>query len=247
MDEDKPLHMNEGGVIQAEVQAGPTISCIICAYNEGRRIRSVLDAVAGYPGFSEVIVVDDGSVDGTAAAVRAYPNVNLISYGENRGKTYAMAQGIAAATGDYLMFLDADLINLKAADIHALQAPVLAGQADTSISLRGNSLQIYRRIGLDFISGERLIPRSLVADQVAVMEELPRWGGEAFINERLIDSRLSIIVVDWPNVVNCRKQEKVGAVQGMMEDLRMIGDACKVLSPLGFARQTFGMLKLVVS
>ena len=79
MDEDKPLHMNEGGVIQAEVQAGPTISCIICAYNEGRRIRSVLDAVAGYPGFSEVIVVDDGSVDGTAAAVRAYPNVNLIS------------------------------------------------------------------------------------------------------------------------------------------------------------------------
>jgi glycosyltransferase involved in cell wall biosynthesis len=78
------------------------ISCIICAYNEGKRLRTILRALDGHPALKEVIVVDDGSTDDTTALVQEHLDVRLVSYPVNRGKTYAMAQGIAAATGGYL-------------------------------------------------------------------------------------------------------------------------------------------------
>ena len=100
------------------------ISCIICVYNEGERVRAILGAALHHPALSEIIVVNDGSTDETATVLAAYPGVKVISYPANRGKTYAMAQGIAAASGDYLMFLDADLEGVEPRHIDALADPV---------------------------------------------------------------------------------------------------------------------------
>jgi glycosyltransferase involved in cell wall biosynthesis len=221
------------------------ISCIVCAYNEGARIGTILRAVDGHPALKEVIVVDDGSTDDTVAHVRAYPDVRLVSHAANRGKTYAMGQGVAAATGDHLMFLDADLAGLGAREIDLLVAPIASGRAKVSISLRRNSLGLYRMIGLDFVSGERVVPAWLVRDQVQTLLTLPRWGGETFINQLIIDARLPIEIVDWPGVSNVRKYRKVGPLRGMLAELGMIGDALRVLSPLGLARQNLGLLNLV--
>ena len=85
------------------------ISCVVCAFNEASRIRHILDAVRGHPALIEVIVVNDGSTDGTEQVLRAYPDIRLISYLPNKGKTYALSRGIEAAKGDYLMLLDAAL------------------------------------------------------------------------------------------------------------------------------------------
>lgn len=221
------------------------ISCIVCAYNEGERIRDILSAVDGHPALKEVIVVNDGSTDGTDALLKDYPGVRVISYGRNRGKTYAMSQGVAAATGDHLMFLDADLAGLGRQEIDSLAAPIESGRAKVSISLRRNSLSLYRAIGLDFVSGERVIPAWLIADQVATMETLPRWGGEAFINQRIIEAGLRIEVVDWPGVSNIRKYRKTGLLQGLAAECSMVGDALRVLSPAGLVRQNLELLRLV--
>ncbi|MGR4866023.1 glycosyltransferase family 2 protein [Caulobacter sp. LARHSG274] len=221
------------------------ISCIVCAYNEGERLRDILSAVDGHPALKEVIVVDDGSTDGTDALLRDYPGVQVISYGRNRGKTYAMSQGVAAATGDHLMFLDADLAGLGRAEIDSLAAPIETGRAKVSISLRRNSLSLYRAIGLDFVSGERVIPAWLIRDQVEVMEALPRWGGEAFINQRIIEAGLRIEVVDWPGVSNIRKYRKTGLLQGVWAECSMVRDALRVLSPVGLVRQNLQLLRLV--
>jgi len=221
------------------------ISCIVCAYNEGERLRDILSAVDGHPALKEVIVVDDGSTDGTDALLRDYPGVRTISYGRNRGKTYAMSQGVAAATGDHLMFLDADLAGLGRPQIDSLAAPIETGRAKVSISLRRNSLRLYRAIGLDFVSGERVIPAWLIADQVATMEALPRWGGEAFINQRIIEAGLRIEVVDWPGVSNIRKYRKTGLLQGVWAECSMVRDALRVLSPVGLVRQNLQLLRLV--
>jgi glycosyltransferase involved in cell wall biosynthesis len=223
----------------------PGISCIVCAYNEGDRIEEVLRTLDGHPALGEVIVVDDGSTDDTRAVVLAHPGIRLVSYGVNRGKTYAMSRGIAAAVGEHLMFLDADLAGLGPREIDLLAAPIASGRVDVSMSLRSNSLGVYRRMGLDFVSGERVIPAWLVRGQVETMAGLPRWGGETFINQLVIAANLDIEVIYWPGVANTRKHDKVGALRGLVGDLSMINDALQVLSPLGLLRQNVRLLRLV--
>jgi glycosyltransferase involved in cell wall biosynthesis len=222
-----------------------SISCVVCAYNEASRIRHILDAVRSHPALIEVIVVNDGSTDGTEQVLRAYPDIQLISYMPNKGKTYALSRGIAAAKGDYLMLLDADLTGVTASDVTALATPVTSGRADVSISLRRNSLSLYRAMGLDFVSGERVLPTSLLRDAVATMEQLPRWGGEAFMNDLIIKKGLGVAVVDWPRVFNIRKYDKVGRWRGLLDEIDMMRDALKVLSPWGVVRQNLALMALV--
>jgi glycosyltransferase involved in cell wall biosynthesis len=220
------------------------ISCIICAYNEADRIGEVLTAIVGHQLLDEIIVVDDGSTDETAARLAAFSGVTLISYTSNRGKTYALARGVAAARCDYLMLLDADLTGISAAHVAALAEPVLTGAADVSLSLRGNSLGIYRMMGLDFVSGERVVPRRLLSDASESMAQMPRWSGEVFMNERIIRRRLRVAIVDWSEVSHTPKRLKAGAWRGTIDDLRMVGDALKLLTPAGVIRQNLALLEL---
>jgi len=82
------------------------VSAVIPAYNASETILSCLETVL--PQVEETIVVDDGSVDGTADLVRrAFPAVTVVAQ-SNQGVSAARNAGMAAATGDYLVFVDAD-------------------------------------------------------------------------------------------------------------------------------------------
>ena len=93
------------------------LSVVIPAYNEGARIPQTLSQVAQYlrtrPERCELIVVDDGSTDGTADLVRELcrdiPEGRIISYPSNHGKGYAVRKGMLEARGKYALFSDADL------------------------------------------------------------------------------------------------------------------------------------------
>jgi glycosyltransferase involved in cell wall biosynthesis len=221
------------------------VSCVVCAYNEADRIRNILDVIVGHPALAEVIVVNDGSTDATEALLKSYPTIRLLSHTPNRGKTYALSRGIAAARYSHLMLLDADLAGVTPADIDALAAPVMRGEAEVSISMRSNSLWLYRQIGLDFVSGERVAPKWLLAGAVEAMQKLPRWGGEVYMNEIFIRHACRIAVVRWPRVMNVRKYNKVGAWRGALAEIKMISDAASVLGPLGLVGQNLRMLKQV--
>jgi glycosyltransferase involved in cell wall biosynthesis len=225
----------------------PDISCVICAYMEAPRIGAVLSVVAGHPLVKEIIVVDDGSTDATAAVVSRFSSITLVRLVENQGKSRALAAGVRAASGELILYLDADLKHLTAADISALVEPVLSGEADMSISIRKNSLPLYRAIGLDFVSGERVIPRSLLAGHFEELEKLPPFGIEAFMNGRIIDEKLRIRVVRFENVINTRKSEKLGTWRGTLADWKMALDVLRVISPLGIMRQNYAMLALARS
>jgi glycosyltransferase involved in cell wall biosynthesis len=222
------------------------ISCVICAYNEEHRIRTILSAVVDHPLLAEVIVVNDGSTDETHALLTSYGDkITLISYPDNRGKTHALTLGIAAATGDLLMTLDADLKGITSAHISALAEPVLTGRAEVSLSLRANSLSVYRMLGIDFVSGERVIPRILVAGLIDRMRKLPRFGCESFINRQIIKKRLSISIVHWENVFNVRMYEKIGWRRGFQAEAGMIIDVFTVLNPLEVIWMHVRMLQLM--
>jgi len=222
------------------------ISCVICAFNEAPRIAAVLEIVSEHPLLSEVIVVNDGSMDATTEIVKQFPLVKLITYPLNRGKSFAMATGITLAQSELLMLLDADLKGLSANDISALANPVLSGEADVSLSLRKNSLFIFRAIGLDFVSGERVFRKELLSKTLKEVRGLPRFGIEVFMNKQIIARRLSIEVVRWPHVTQSRKTEKLGYWKGIKAEWRMIVDLLKFAYPLTLISQTYYLLSLRV-
>ena len=102
---------------EASVMNGPQLSIVIPAYNECARIegtlREVLACLRRRDWHAEVLVVDDGSSDGTAEIVQrwraGHPELFLIENGGNRGKGYSVRNGLLQASGKIVMFTDADL------------------------------------------------------------------------------------------------------------------------------------------
>ncbi len=84
------------------------VSIVIPAYNEVAVIGSILDRVRAVTEVDEIIVVDDGSSDGTPEAVAAHTDVHLIRHPYNIGNGAAVKSGIRAATGDVIILMDAD-------------------------------------------------------------------------------------------------------------------------------------------
>jgi|JI6StandDraft_1071083.scaffolds.fasta_scaffold86785_2 glycosyltransferase involved in cell wall biosynthesis len=86
----------------------PAVSVVLAAYDEAATVGEVVrGALAACPAGSEVVVADDGSRDDTAAVSEA-AGARVLRLSPNRGKGHALRQGITAARGDVLVFLDAD-------------------------------------------------------------------------------------------------------------------------------------------
>jgi dolichyl-phosphate beta-glucosyltransferase len=91
-----------------------SISIIIPAFNEEKRLPATLDRVRDYLcrqewEFSEILVVDDGSRDATSEVARRTGNVRVLGNPGNRGKGYAVRHGMLEAKGEWALFSDADL------------------------------------------------------------------------------------------------------------------------------------------
>jgi glycosyltransferase involved in cell wall biosynthesis len=190
------------------------VTCLLPAFNEAPRIGQVLEVVTGHPLIDEVIVIDDGSTDATAN-IAARKGVTVVMLGQNGGKARALAAGVARARGDILVLLDSDLIGLTRHDVTRLIAPVLNGRAQTTLSLRGNAPRLWRWIGLDYISGERVLPRAMLA---------------VFLNSLWIAAQSRIVVVPWPDVKSPSKAAKHGLWRGILGDLGMMADILRTIS-----------------
>ncbi len=93
--------------------ATPSLTVIIPVYNERSTIRAVLEAVRAVPAVTQVVVVDDGSTDGTAEVLSQSaaedPALTVVRHTRNRGKGAAIVTGLGYAAGDVVVVQDADL------------------------------------------------------------------------------------------------------------------------------------------
>jgi dolichyl-phosphate beta-glucosyltransferase len=142
----------------------PFVSIIIPAYNEEKRLESTLQRVTEYLSTRsdwqpfEVLVVDDGSTDGTAALARRWENsghpVRLLRNPGNRGKGYSVRHGMTKATGQWRLFSDADL--------------------STPIEELEKLFAATREQGCAIAIASRAVDRSLIEQRQSWFRE---WGG----------------------------------------------------------------------
>jgi glycosyltransferase involved in cell wall biosynthesis len=112
---------------------------VIPAYNERGKLKNVLRVACQASQVREIIVVDDGSTDGTELDVQEFSpqdaRIRYIRLATNQGKTRALWAGVDAAQSEYLLLLDADLINLKVEHLQALIGPVQDGRVEMTVGV----------------------------------------------------------------------------------------------------------------
>ncbi|KGF12253.1 glycosyl transferase [Peptostreptococcus sp. MV1] len=181
-------------------------SVIIPAYNEESRIKDTLDGIKDIEIIDQIVVVDDGSSDGTAKVIENYKSNKLVYaiQNPNQGKGHALEKGLELASkdADIIVFLDAD-VGVTSSEIAKVIKPVLEGQCDVSIarfkpaSKKGGmgfvkrlaKDSVYEMTGVELnatISGQRAFRREVISRfdhmpegygvEVGMTIDILKWG-----------------------------------------------------------------------
>ncbi|MBC7836224.1 glycosyltransferase family 2 protein [Acetobacteraceae bacterium] len=196
-----------------------SVSIIIPVYNEEATIARLLENLLSitWPIKTEVIVVNDGSNDNTKSALSAFENRCILkTLPENRGKGYAMRQGVSLAAGEWVAFLDADLEN-DPRDFFTLIEKATQTGADSVIGSRllahsraqgtspfffwgGKLLTLYMNILFslsltDVTSGFRIVRRTsfnelpLSSERFSIEAELV--ARQALLGQKIVEAPIS--------------------------------------------------------
>ena len=194
--------------------AQPFCSAIVCAYNEEKHLSAVLEGLLGAAFIQEIIVVDDGSQDRTAEIMQAYSRFDRlrpIFLAPNQGKGNAMAEGAAAARGDILLFVDADLANWDASYAMQVLQPILEGKADMVIGYplsEHNAWDTADLLGIQrWLSGERAVWREDILPLLPKMRP-SRFGVETLINMHYKTRHQPIRIIPLEGLLHPLKFEK---------------------------------------
>ena len=224
-----------------------SISIIIPAYNEEKRLPATLRTVKAYLEaasweFSEIVVVDDGSRDGTVEVARK-AGVRLLRNPGNRGKGYSVRHGMLDAQGDWVLFSDADLSTpIEELDklwtaVERERAQAAIGARDLDRSLIGVRQPLFREFGGRFFNlvirlitglpfhdtqcGFKLF-EGAAAREIFGRQRVERFGFDVevlFIAQRL-GYRTLEVPVRWNDVAGT-KVSMLGAVAAFLDPLKV--------------------------
>jgi glycosyltransferase involved in cell wall biosynthesis len=197
------------------------VAVIIPAYNEEATVGEVVDVAKSASRVDEVIVVDNGSSDGTSEAAKER-GARLVSHPEG-GKGQAMAAGVAATDAEVLVFLDADLTGLQPDHVDRLVRPVLEGEAGMSCGLfdRGSLLNPIFLHLLPQLTGERAVRRELFES----LEPEARSGYqvEAALNSAVSELGMEVDAFICEGMSHRTKSEKSESrISGWLKTLAML-------------------------
>jgi len=219
------------------------ISAIVCAYNEAKTIKPILEVLLSHPKVDEVIVVDDGSTDRTRKVINSVKNQKLIviHHKKNLGKGAAVAAGVKRVKGEILLFIDADLINFHPAHIDLLLAPLDINKNIMTIGLREARQPHEKTFGLLMRSfgGERVVLRKFILPNIRRLET-SGYGAEVIINLSHLGKHRPIIYIPLPGLIHKTKQQKHPIYKYAVDYLKENTDILKqYLMPENKALETF--------
>lgn len=246
----------------------PELSVVIPAYNEEERLADTLPLLLnalerGFASF-ELILVDDGSTDGTNRLAKSVASQNsrvrLITLERNRGKGFAVRQGMLVAAGEYVLFSDADL-STPIREVHKLMASLGSGH-DVAIGSRARpeteilQYQPFYRLGMGKIFNflVRLVVMGGIADTQCGFKCFRRetarrifsrcvidgfsFDVEALFVARKLGYRIGEVGVLWRNHPSSRVHPIVHSLEMMLDLLRIRWNGWRGLYPAGEGDRT---------
>ncbi|OGK16621.1 hypothetical protein A2690_03330 [Candidatus Roizmanbacteria bacterium RIFCSPHIGHO2_01_FULL_39_12b] len=178
------------------------VSAIVPAYNEEKSIRFVLEQLKNARLINEIICVNDGSLDNTISEIKKVKGIKVVDLKKNRGKSYAIVEGIRTAKGDIVLFVDADLDGKIAEAADELVTPLINGTYDVTVGYPlANSFDKFFRP----LSGERAYYKH---DLEKILDKLEKkgYGMELFLNFAFKDKRIDCFPLN--GLVHKMKHEK---------------------------------------
>ncbi len=160
----QPVAMQPESQLQAKGSPGPLatsrrwqgcVSVIVPVYNEAAHVEGLLQAIHASPVKKEIIIVDDGSTDGTREKLQSMPlaeDVTVVFHETNYGKGAAIRTALEYARGEYILIQDSDL-EYDPQDYPALLRPLQENQANVVYGVRPDRPER----GLRFFLGAKLL------------------------------------------------------------------------------------------
>lgn len=159
------------------------VSVIIPVFNEEKAVTKVAQALIKLEPDFEIIFVNDGSVDRSQEILEKFTDrAKLINLKRNHGKGFALAVGVKKANGKIIVFLDADLVNLKPEHVDRLVMPLLINQAEVVIASISSTSGLFDP--LTSFSGQRAYFRKDLQPHLKQMSKT-RYGVEVYLNKTL--------------------------------------------------------------
>jgi glycosyltransferase involved in cell wall biosynthesis len=219
---------------------------IIPALNEAETIASVIAAAQRARAVDEVIVVDNGSTDGTAEVAESHGA--LVVSESTRGKGEAMRLGVVSTDADILVFLDADLYGLEPRHVDAMANRILSGRADMACGLcdRGSTRNTLQLHYLPILSGQRALRRELF--EALEPEEASGYRVEAALNSLVAQRKLRRRVFILTGVRHRTQEAKApNPVTGFARTVRMLLSACWTYVSFSFRHRVLDGIVAAIS
>ena len=196
------------------------VAVIIPAFNEERTVGQGDPGRPNSPGISQIIVVNDGSTDRTAA-IAEKAGAKVIDLPANMGKGAAVATGVEAATAEIILLLDADLVGLRPSHIHALLQPLLQDEADMTVGVftDGRKVTDLSQRLTPFLSGQRAVKREIL--EAITDLKSSGFGMEVSLSRFAKQENLRVFYIPLRRISQIMKEEKRGLVRGFAARMKM--------------------------
>ncbi|HRY60271.1 MAG TPA: glycosyltransferase family 2 protein [Patescibacteria group bacterium] len=203
------------------------ISCIIPAYNEELTIKQVINSAKESDIFHEIIVVNDGSIDGTYEILRNEKGIIFVDLEHNVGKGGAVWHGLQHATGDIIVMLDADLVGIEKPHIEKLLMPIIEKQSDVCIGIIAHKKRwwmTFIQVTGSNLSGQQAFWKYLIEDANI---KNSRFGVEIALKNHFKKKGAKSMKVFLPGVGHLMKEQKMGIEKGLKHRGKMYKEVGK--------------------